>query len=105
MEEEIPRKYLNVPYLQRDKAKELGAFWDSDVKRWYAPRKSNGKYYHSVNYNKLDKLFEKEQIKIPYKVSYNDRATAKELGMCWSPEMKCWYHYEHDNIDCPFSQL
>ena len=26
--------YLNVPYSEKDQAKELGARWDPDIKKW-----------------------------------------------------------------------
>lgn len=29
------RIYLNVPYVQKEEAKALGAKWDGDVKKWY----------------------------------------------------------------------
>lgn len=32
------RIWLDVPYAQKDQAKVLGARWDPEVKRWYAPR-------------------------------------------------------------------
>lgn len=28
---------LNVPYEEKDKAKELGAWWDPDIKKWFVP--------------------------------------------------------------------
>lgn len=30
--------YLNVPYNEKDEAKELGAKWDKDKKQWYMPQ-------------------------------------------------------------------
>lgn len=30
--------YLNVPYNEKDEAKELGAKWDKDKKQWYIPQ-------------------------------------------------------------------
>jgi len=30
--------YLNVPYSEKDRAKELGAFWDPHAKKWFVPR-------------------------------------------------------------------
>jgi hypothetical protein len=30
--------YLNVPFLQKDDAKALGARWDGNKKRWYVPQ-------------------------------------------------------------------
>ena len=32
--------YLAVPYDQKDDAKKLGARWDPEAKKWYAPRKA-----------------------------------------------------------------
>jgi hypothetical protein len=32
------RYYLNVPFKEKDEAKKLGAFWDHEKKKWYAPR-------------------------------------------------------------------
>ena len=31
------KTYLNVPYAEKDTAKELGAKWDAAKKKWYAP--------------------------------------------------------------------
>lgn len=28
---------LNVPYTEKDEAKQLGAWWDPDLKRWFVP--------------------------------------------------------------------
>jgi hypothetical protein len=30
-----PRKYLNVPYAEKDAAKRLGAMWDAEQKKWF----------------------------------------------------------------------
>lgn len=32
------RKWLDVPFPEKDEAKALGARWDPEAKRWYAPR-------------------------------------------------------------------
>lgn len=41
--------YLNVSYADKDNAKSLGAWWDADKKKWYAPNGSS----------KYEKLIEK----------------------------------------------
>ncbi len=56
-QQQIDRIYLNVPYNKKDIAKDLGAWWDPQIKKWYAPRSINGKFYRNVNYDKLTKLF------------------------------------------------
>lgn len=30
--------YLNVPFLEKDRAKRLGAWWDHESRRWFVPR-------------------------------------------------------------------
>lgn len=34
----VDRVWLDVPYSQKDQAKAAGARWDSNARRWYAPR-------------------------------------------------------------------
>jgi len=34
---ETDRRYLKVPYAEKDQAKQLGARWDSLVKLWWIP--------------------------------------------------------------------
>ena len=31
------RFYLNCPYAEKNQAKDLGARWDNDAKKWYVP--------------------------------------------------------------------
>jgi len=28
---------LNVPFIEKDSAKKLGAWWDPEIKKWYIP--------------------------------------------------------------------
>lgn len=46
------RIYLKISYDEKDDAKKLGAWWDSEKKLWYAPNKS----YHKLikKYKKID---------------------------------------------------
>jgi hypothetical protein len=37
---ESSRVYLNVSYANKDDAKSLGAWWDAEKKKWYAPNNS-----------------------------------------------------------------
>ena len=30
--------YIDVPFKEKDKAKELGAWWDPDRKSWFVPK-------------------------------------------------------------------
>ena len=40
---EGPIIWLQVPYAEKDKAKELGAWWNPQAKRWYIPTHVKGK--------------------------------------------------------------
>ena len=55
-EVKVGKIYLNVPFIKKNLAKKLGAWWDSEEKKWYAPM-SNGKRFKRVNYEKLEELF------------------------------------------------
>lgn len=35
---ESDRTVLEVPYRDKDEAKELGAWWDPKLKKWYVPK-------------------------------------------------------------------
>jgi hypothetical protein len=34
----LGRVILDVPYSEKDEAKELGAWWDPDLKKWFVPQ-------------------------------------------------------------------
>ena len=38
METSNNRVILNVPYKEKDEAKELGAWWDAEIKKWFVPK-------------------------------------------------------------------
>ena len=37
MSSQKTKLYLDVPYQEKDRAKELGAWWDPDRKEWFVP--------------------------------------------------------------------
>jgi hypothetical protein len=57
MEEEDKRRkiimekriYLYISYNEKDEAKKLGAKWDSDIKKWYAPDTSYKELINKYN--------------------------------------------------------
>ena len=117
----MSKLFLFVPYSQKDKAKELGAKFDGDSKKWYAPKKSNGKHFRSVMYDKLKELFGKKQKSVPYSVPYDDKDKAKILGLFWDPDIEyscfdyeeqikiykqgAWCSYENDKFDIPYEKI
>lgn len=40
MNKKNERVILEVPYTEKDKVKNLGAWWDPEIKKWFVP---NGK--------------------------------------------------------------
>ena len=39
MAQEISRRtILDVPYKEKEQAKNLGAWWDPEIKKWFVPR-------------------------------------------------------------------
>jgi hypothetical protein len=47
-EKSIEKLYLNVPFMEKDVAKNLGARWDPQKKLWYAPSRY---YFESKKHN------------------------------------------------------
>lgn len=37
--------YLNVPYAEKDHAKQRGARWDKDKKKWFVPDGANPSHF------------------------------------------------------------
>jgi hypothetical protein len=80
---------LNIPYANKDKAKELGAMWNAKHKTWYI----NTRYvcWQEVGERLLAlQTKTKRYIKIPY--ANKDRA--KKLGAWWDAAVKSWYYVE-----------
>lgn len=55
------RVYLNVPYNERNNAKELGCRWDSNLKKWYCIDSDYGK----SNVSKCIEIWNQPE---PYKI-------------------------------------
>lgn len=100
--------FLNVPYSDKDKAKENGARWDMNAKKWY--------YYKSkLDKNKqeiLNELFSgvlNDNDSIPVfarvkstlenidnrkyiNISFDKKDKAKSLGARWDSVKRSWYY-------------
>jgi hypothetical protein len=91
------RRYLAVPYVEKDQAKALGARWDPNAKAWYDPGPG-------IN-SQLDKWLRDPTIPLVVtpapvarvagrkylKVPYASKDEAKSLGAKWDKEAKLWY--------------
>ena len=53
-ENQIRGTILNVPFEEKDEAKELGARWDPEIKKWFIPKENDAtpfeKWINPKNY-------------------------------------------------------
>ena len=96
------RTWLNVPYTARNTAKKLGARWDRDNKRWYAPegvdlaplrpflseQQQERDMAVSGSVSTVERRAEKPTA---LHVPYEDKELVKKLGARWDRERKQWY--------------
>ena len=75
-------EYLIVPFEIKDEVKELGAFWDNDVKMWYMPKKIK----------ELEK-YKRTEIYVPF----DDKDIVKNLGAKWDASKKIWVIAKRDS--------
>lgn len=92
-----PRFYLDVPYREKNAAKELGAKWDRQERSWYipagmeqAPFKKWLEKKESEENNQTISVHlppEREYLVVPY----GERKEAKALGAKWDTVERSWY--------------
>lgn len=84
----VKRISLSIPFDSKDKAKELGAKWDKDIKRWY---------YEGTDVNIIEEL-KKLEVKEHYlNIPFANKDKAKALGAKWDGNVKKWFYV--DNLD------
>ena len=82
--------YLNIPYKNKDKAKELGAKWDYLKKQWYYTEETKLGVINKLNY-----------LSYPKPRVYNVRISIyckddlKKLGLHWNNNDKTWYYFSN----------
>lgn len=93
---------LNIPFHNKDKAKDLGARWDAIKKHWYI----NTKYVKDDVKQQIIELqntqntvlkTEKTDMSVNVhkkyvKISYANKNKAKSLGARWDASVKSWYY-------------
>ena len=96
------RTWLDVPYTSRNTAKKLGARWDRDNKRWYAPegvdlaplrpflpeQQQERDMAVGDSASSVERRAEKPTV---LHVPYEDKELAKKLGARWDRDRKQWY--------------
>lgn len=77
-------QYIYVPYKIRAEARQLGAVWDSDRKRWQT-------HVQNKDLQKLFKLCYQHTDRTYLEVLYDDKDYAKMLGAKFDGNNKTWY--------------
>jgi hypothetical protein len=70
------RGYLNVPFAEKDQAKELGARWDPRVRKWYIPENSDLDPYAFAKWHAISE--EKGGLRITGPIFL-----AESITLCW----------------------
>ena len=106
--------FIQVPFKDKDEAKELGAKWDRQTQSWYVPAGVAIVPFEKWTQasilptdNALDKatvqtqenspvpILEREYLAVPY----GERAAAKAAGAVWDKAAKSWYVGTDGNRD------
>ncbi len=104
--------FFDVPYTDKDKAKDKGARWSKDEKSWYAPNVEIKKqmlgagWKENISKKKSDTIPERKGWQLDNKFSYyfdisieNGTFAEKALGAIFDPEMGQWMApNRNDNI-------
>jgi putative DNA primase/helicase len=100
-EDKTQRRYINVPFNEKDEAKKLGARFDKNEKSWYVPS-----YMDITKFSKWDLgvPIKEESLKVNKEreylvVPYSERVEAKAFGAFWDKEAKAWYIGHDANRD------
>lgn len=105
------RTYINVPYREKDEAKELGARWDRQKQSWYVPPGVDTKLFarwsgetsqdnvvnvhHETEKTELNPAGERQYLAVPY----GERGAAKAAGAKWDRAAKSWYVGASGDLD------
>lgn len=70
--------YLQVPFEEKEKAKELGAKWDKENKKWYVSKNAD-----LTPFKRWTKVF----LNVPFE----DKDAVKSHGAMWDREVSKWF--------------
>lgn len=88
--ETIKKIVLNIPFDSKDTAKELGAKWDKDIKKWF---------YEGTDSTIIEQL-KKLEVKQHYlNILFADKNKAKDLGAKWDANVKKWFYVDSLDAD------
>jgi putative DNA primase/helicase len=88
------KKYIKVPFAEKDDVKNLGARWDKDMKSWYIPEDKNENEF--AKWPIYDPATTPREVavgnKIYLSVPFDDKDAVKSAGGRWDGEKKQWYY-------------
>ena len=94
----MERVYFEVPYNEKSEARELGGYWDANVKKWYAPTPEiRDQMETKWSVSSVSKKRKRELGKEPdhvsdfFNVPAQDSTFAEQKGAEWSLEKKCYF--------------
>ena len=100
------RTYVQIPFKEKEQARELGAKWDRQEKSWYIPADLDKEAFaHWLNpapkveaaeseqeRSEAPQIASKPQTSREYlAVPYGERSAAKAAGAAWDKTAKSWY--------------
>lgn len=96
------RVYLNVPYVQKEEAKELGARWDPEVKKWYYEgdivniiKFAKWLFPDDPNCEEVQIVFNTIYIVESTRKCYRCQKATKVIGLGVGPHLQVW----RDTVD------
>ena len=85
--------WLDVPFHERESARDHGAFWDVRKRKWYAPRTADLSQFRRWHHSS----------RIYINCPYESREQAKHYGARWDPAAGSWFITDDMDI-APFEQ-
>ena len=95
-QDRVKRVYLNVPYREKEQAKQLGASWDRQCKQWYIPSGHNVDTFAAWLPNPRQSqprtnVGIQDSTRVYLTVPYGERREAKQAGALWDSIAGSWY--------------
>jgi antirestriction protein ArdC/phage/plasmid primase-like uncharacterized protein len=102
--------YINVPFREKNEAKQLGARWNRQQQSWYIPPGVASAPFAKWAQGAVEKSKEAQSVQAPDKdqknaqnrvylaVPYGERAAAKAAGAVWDKAAKSWYAGPNANM-------
>ena len=82
--------YIDIPYSNKEDAKEIGARWDPIKKLWYYTEETKlGEIF------KLNNLAKIKPTKITIDIPFLCKDDIKKLGLYWDANIKKWYYFSN----------